>query len=156
MARRAGYCPLQVVCVSLARDVRVFAHKTKQDTRAVIRASTLEISASIILRTPVDSGRARNGWYATLDTPSTKIPKKTKASKNINAPGPDSNSARAISRATAVISDFGGNVYYLTNNLPYIRRLEYEAWSTQAPAGMMRVSAAEYAAVLREKIAALP
>jgi hypothetical protein len=30
-----------------------------------------------------------------------------------------------------------GDLYYLTNNLPYIERLEY-GWSKQAPGGMVR------------------
>ena len=139
------------------RDVLEFANRAKLNTRQVIRATTLEISTSIILRTPVDSGRARNGWYATLDVPSRQVPKKTKATKNINAPAPDSNSARAVKRVETAIADFGGNVYYLTNNLPYIRRLEYETnFSKQAPNGMMRVSVSEYRVVLKEKLAALP
>jgi hypothetical protein len=37
-----------------------------------------------------------------------------------------------------------GGVTYLTNGLPYAHRLEYEGWSTQAPAGMVRISALEF------------
>jgi len=125
-----------------ARDVRVFAKKAKLDTRQVIRAVTLEISTSIILRTPVDTGRARNGWRATIDKPSAVKGRKA-----------DPAATAALGTVRTAVSDIGGNIYYLTNNLPYIRRLEYEGWSTQAPAGMMRVSASEYAVALRKKIA---
>ena len=44
-------------------------------------------------------------------------------------------------------ADFRGDVYTYTNDLrtiPYIRRLEYDRWSPQAPSGMVRISAAEW------------
>jgi hypothetical protein len=36
-----------------------------------------------------------------------------------------------------------GDVVFITNGLPYIKRLEYESWSDQNPAGMVRVTLAE-------------
>ncbi len=36
-----------------------------------------------------------------------------------------------------------GDVIYLANSLPYIRRLEY-GWSKQAPAGMVRGTVGEF------------
>lgn len=35
-----------------------------------------------------------------------------------------------------------GNIYWLSNNLPYIERLEY-GYSKQTPAGMVRLSIEE-------------
>lgn len=43
-----------------------------------------------------------------------------------------------------------GGVMYISNGLPYARRLEYEGWSTQAPAGMVRVSAINFAQYVRD------
>ena len=43
-----------------------------------------------------------------------------------------------------VANDFkAGHVFYLVNNLPYIRRLE-QGWSQQAPAGMVAVTVSEF------------
>ena len=40
-----------------------------------------------------------------------------------------------------------GGVEYITNNLPYAERLEY-GYSQQAPAGMVRVTAARFRELL--------
>jgi hypothetical protein len=41
-----------------------------------------------------------------------------------------------------------GSVVYLTNNVPYIQKLEYDAHSRQAPNGMVRISVALFEGVL--------
>ena len=50
----------------------------------------------------------------------------------------------------ATVPELAGNVVYLTNNLPYAQRLEYEGWSKQAPAGMVRVNMARIADIMKE------
>ena len=42
-----------------------------------------------------------------------------------------------------------GDVFYMTNNLPYAARIEFDGWSTQASAGMMRIEVIETAAAIR-------
>lgn len=42
-----------------------------------------------------------------------------------------------------------GAIFYMTNNLPYAARVEFDAWSTQAKAGMMRIEVLETAAGIR-------
>jgi hypothetical protein len=42
-----------------------------------------------------------------------------------------------------------GAVFYMTNNLPYAARIEFDGWSTQASAGMMRIEVIETAAAIR-------
>jgi hypothetical protein len=49
-----------------------------------------------------------------------------------------------------------GNVWYLTNNLPYIARLEFDSWSTQAREGMVRISLRELDRSIDEQVANLP
>jgi hypothetical protein len=43
-----------------------------------------------------------------------------------------------------------GSVTFLCNALPYAERLEYEGWSKQSPAGMVRVSMARIDAIVSE------
>ena len=42
-----------------------------------------------------------------------------------------------------------GQVFYMSNNLPYAARIEYDSWSTQAKAGMMRIEVLETAAAIQ-------
>ena len=131
---------------SFGRNMKAWAAKVDAGVDQVIRAASLQVSAAIIKRTPVDTGRAKGNWQ-----PSINRVKAGQAQKTQTAPLStiDSEQMRALS---SVIAKSVGQVYYLTNNLPYIMRLEYQGWSTQAPNGMVRVSVLEFNAALRKAI----
>lgn len=46
-----------------------------------------------------------------------------------------------------------GDVVFITNSLPYSRRLEYDGWSLQAPLGMVRVTIAGLPAEFQRYVA---
>ena len=96
-----------------------------------IRAATSEVFSNIIQMTPVDTGRARGNWQCT-----------------IGAPFVGEDDTGSVMKANSVIPRRAGSVVYLTNNVPYIGKLEYDAHSRQAPAGMVRVSVALFEGVL--------
>jgi hypothetical protein len=79
-------------------------------------------------RTPVDTGRARTNWIATLREPS-------------NHSTPSTDVAAQMSASAQVISQFklDDGTIFLTNNLTYIQALE-EGHSRQAPNGFAKQS----------------
>lgn len=83
-------------------------------------------------------GRFRGNWQTSVGEPITAT------IERIDPSG-------AASTAD-VIAHMGGagKVTYMTNNLPYAERLEYEGWSKQAPAGMVRVSMARIDSIVSE------
>lgn len=86
----------------------------------------LEVLARLVLKTPVDTGRARGNWQVTLEQPARSIVnKESKTGKESIGEG----GARI-----AQLRDFG--VIFITNNLPYIEPLE-RGHSKQARAGML-------------------
>ena len=129
--------------MSFGSDMRKWAEKAKQGTDQVIRASLIDVSTRIIKRTPVDTGRARGNWTASLNGPNLTFDETSISESN------------AINSAAATSASAPGNVFYLTNNLPYIFRLEYQSWSTQAPNGMVRVSVIEFQQALTKAISEL-
>ena len=70
---------------------------------------------------------------------------------------PDKTGAGTISRGstTANTADATKPVYIM-NSLPYIREIEYGAHSSQAPAGMVRITAAEFVSYVANAVAELP
>ena len=96
-----------------------------------IRAATSEVFSNIIQMTPVDTGRARGNWQCTIGSPFM---------------GEDDSGS--VMKANSVIPRRAGSVVYLTNNVPYIGKLEYDGHSRQAPAGMVRVSVALFEGLL--------
>ena len=85
-------------------------------------------------------GRFKSNWNFSVGAPDGSTTESTQQARG---------AAEAQKAATGQI----GSVTYLTNGLPYARRLEFEAWSTQAPAGMVRVSVVEFDDYLRKAIA---
>ena len=116
--------------MSFSDDVASFAKKTGASIDETSRAIVLELFSSVVKDTPVDTGRARGNWQTSMGNP---------ASGTIDREG----ESGALSEISSEVSGFGaGKVIYLTNNLPYIYRLEFDGWSDQAPQGMLRKNVA--------------
>jgi hypothetical protein len=106
-----------------------------------VRATCLQLSASIIERTPVDTGRAKGNWQASIGRPELSV-----------LDTEDKDGSAALAKVRQQVQDAPGSVFFLANNLPYIRRLEYDAWSPQAPAGMVRVTVQEFEQALAKAV----
>lgn len=109
---------------------------------AVARAAAEEVARRVVLKSPVDTGRFRANWNLSFQAPDTS----TRDSSANDAP------ARAAAKLTQYRT---GQTIYITNGLPYAGRLEFDGWSKQAPAGMVRITAAEFPAIVRRAIRGL-
>lgn len=96
----------------------------------VVRKSTFDLFRSVTLKSPVDTGRFRANWNVSQGSPDYTITASTNAGR-VNA---------EVGKAARLPA---GGVVFLSNGLPYARRLEY-GYSKQAPQGMVRVSVVEY------------
>jgi len=95
-----------------------------------VRGTLFSLTSRVIKETPVDTGRLRNNWQSSIG----------RALKS-ELSGTDRSGAGAINRAAGIIGNMElGDTFYFTNNLPYAARIEYQAYSAQAPAGMLRVN----------------
>jgi hypothetical protein len=111
---------------SFEDQIRAWQVKTERKMTQVGRKVALELFRRVIYKTPVDTGRARANWQVTIGSQAT------------------------MSKATAASAGFkAGDTIYLTNNLPYIRKLE-EGSSQQAPAGMVALTVQEFAQVVNQ------
>ena len=122
-------------------DISKFIDKTSKTADAQVRKICLDLLTGIVLKTPVDTGRARANWFTSIGSPTSgTINFDADAGRGVAAPNQSAASIDAISKGSAAIAKATGNVLWITNNLPYIYRLEFEGWSRQAPAGMVRVT----------------
>mgnify|MGYP006999136535 CR=1 FL=1 len=113
-------------------DISRFIERTELAADVVIRKVCLDLFSDITMNTPVDTGRARANWFATIGAPS---------STTVEYSGsPASAGQGAIGDAAVAVSRATGNIFWISNNLPYIYRLEFEGWSNQAPNGMVRLA----------------
>jgi predicted short-subunit dehydrogenase-like oxidoreductase (DUF2520 family) len=100
------------------------------------RASILDLIGLIIEATPVDTGLLRGNFQASINAPVTS--KTDREDKTGDA---------VIAEAMANLGSLA-DIFFLTNNLPYAERIEYEGFSAQAPEGMVRISAARWAEIV--------
>lgn len=108
-----------------------------------IRKATIELFGSVIKMTPVDTGRAKGNWQCTIGSPATSSTNAIDGSSRQSLQG-----SKAYSDVVSTVPK-SGNVVWLANNLPYIRKLEYGS-SQQAPSGMVRINIQRFASILRE------
>ena len=124
--------------MSLELDIRRFAEKAGANAQQKVQKICLDLLSGIVLKTPVDTGRARGNWQASIGNPRTDTIETT-----------DPGGGKTITDGIEATGQAYGNVFWITNTLPYIYRLEYEGWSKQAPMGMARLTIEEVRRQLR-------
>jgi hypothetical protein len=116
-------------------DITKWCVGAKASPDIVLRKILTAMSA-VIIRTPIDTGHAQANWQLTEDSiPDGELEGTTPA---------DVSGKIAAAKC--------GHIHYFTNTAPYIWKLEYGGYaipgghktvggfSTQAPAGMMRIT----------------
>ncbi|AAT69477.1 gp81 [Alphaproteobacteria phage PhiJL001] len=118
-----------------ARRMRVLGRRVEVNGPEIARKAALAVDQAVVTSTPVDSGRARSNWIARVGGPAS-------GTREAFVPGAGgstgpANAQAAIVAAEGVIRTFDGEgEIHLTNNLPYIARLN-TGYSAQAPAGFV-------------------
>ena len=124
--------------MSFSSDVQKWAKATDTSMSKVVRGVCLSAVKEVVKRTPVDSGRLRGNWFATIGTPSRDT---TEAGERDIDP--------VVARAQAAISKAPGEQFWFTNNLPYAIPIEFGHSTVKSPEGMVRVTAENIRADMR-------
>lgn len=130
--------------------VSKFAKAAPEQANAVIRKSTLELFTDIIMDTPVKTGRARGNWQVSFGSPASGVLDERGDKESDNK----TSSPTAGVITDALNSDRTTSVIFLTNNLPYIKKLEY-GYSKKSPRGMVRKNLLKANATLLKNIMAV-
>lgn len=127
---------------SFSASIGKFHLKTMEKYIAVKRGAIVDLSTSIILQTPVDTGLLRGNWRLSLNkTSKTKHKSKDKSGQ--------ATIARIVQKSLRV----GLNTTaYLVNNLPYTIPIEYNGHSAKAPKGVVRVNLARWDDIVRANV----
>lgn len=131
---------------SFALDLSAFTAKAPKKVKQVVDKVTIDLLTKIVLRTPVGNptlwkrpppkgyvgGRLRGNWNTGIGSINTTFHPRSKDGR-----GPKFRALAALSARDPSMD------IYLTNSLPYAYRVE-NGYSTQAPAGMVRVTVTEF------------
>jgi hypothetical protein len=131
----------------------LLAGRLGRDVGRVVRKAALAADQAAVTGTPVDTGRARANWFASVGSPSSE----TREPIEQGEPGSDArgavNAQAALDQSQQPISRFVvgkgtlGSIF-LTNNTEYIGELE-AGKSMQAPEGMAQQAVEAAAQVVR-------
>ena len=118
---------------TFAKNIRKIGQNIPKNASAAVRTLALKINQTLILSTPVKTGRARNNWFASISVPSEEVTDK----KNYDPSG----AARIQENQSEINLVQPEQSIYISNNLPYISKLN-EGSSAQAPAGFVEAAVA--------------
>ena len=107
----------------------------------LIKKVAVDLGRKVVQGSPVDTGRFKSNWVYGNGT--------------INTATTDATNIDAMVGITAGVETWTpGAIIYITNSLPYARRLEY-GWSKQAPQGMVRLAVQDFKANVNSAAKAL-
>ena len=133
---------------TFALDVSKFVNKAKAAPVVVLKKIGVDLLRSTVMATPVGNpdlwqspapkgyvgGRLRANWNASIGTPDLSTSTVTDKS----------GTATIASGALIFNAANSERDLYIMNSLPYVREIEYEGHSSQAPAGMVRITVAKF------------
>ena len=140
-------------------DIAKFCEKAGANVEQVVQKVGADILRSVVERSPVGNprlwkskppagyvgGRLRANWNVSFNTPST-----------VTTTATDKSGGQTNARGLAILSGWKGQAeIYVMNSLPYVRPIEYTGHSSQAPAGMVRVTVADFQTFIAKAVAGL-
>ena len=114
---------------SFELQIKEFENMTAEKSELLFKKVCFDLSNSIIMDTSVLSGRARGNWQPDINSIQNDVLEVEDKSGNATV-------AKVASQTNNLKL---GQFFTLTNNLPYILRLEY-GWSKKSPNGMLGIN----------------
>ncbi|GDY37689.1 HK97 gp10 family phage protein [Acidovorax sp. NB1] len=124
-----------------AENLNKLCERAGARAEMVVRQTALALQSQMIERAPVDTGRFKGNFQCGLGLVNTTT----------TSP-PEKSGDGALSRTETVLSGWKpGQTIWLTNSLPYAKRLE-NGWSDQAPSGMVRLAVQNYGEAIKRAV----
>ena len=122
--------------VKFNQELEAASKKIHGDFKKFHKQVCLEVLKRIVLRTPVDTGRARGNWQTEIGRTASGV---------LSVEGSESSMTDfAMSGGISKLADIPAfSIVHITNNLEYIYYLEYDKRSEQFPEGMVEITLSE-------------
>lgn len=121
---------------SFGKRIQMVSKEINPNVEQLMKKVAVAVDQTVVMATPVDTGRARSNWQVGLNQEPEGVREPYVEGKEGSTGGP--NAQAAIDEARREISKYKrGQEINITNNLPYIERLN-NGHSAQAPAGFVQ------------------
>ena len=126
---------------NFALDISRFINHTNSNVDLVTKKIVLDVTRSVIRKSPVDTGRFKVNWqYGTGEMPT--------GTTDIHDESGQGTIAHIVGQ---VPQQAAGKLHFIVNNLPYSIALE-RGHSSQAPQGMVGLTITEYQALVQQAV----
>lgn len=127
--------------MSFSEQIAKFGPAVSKRVDSVRRGVVIKLFSAVILDTPVLTGRARGNWQVSKNQPlRNEIAREDKGGQ-----------APIAEVSKAALESTGDEPLFLSNNLPYIAKLE-EGYSGKAPEGMVRRNVARFGRLITVEV----
>jgi hypothetical protein len=127
--------------MGFAENLNKLCERAGDKAALVVRRAALELQSGMIEKSPVDTGRFKGNWACGIGGINTDT-----------SQPPDKSGQGALGRTAVALEGWRpGQTIWLTQSLPYARRLE-NGWSQQAPSGMVRLTVQAYSDAARKAV----
>lgn len=119
------------------RRINFISKKINENANQAVRKAALAADQVAVLRTPVDTGRARSNWVVSIGQP--ELDQVAFSGSDSQAGNEAAATVKALNQANQALSKYDIRLgpIYITNNLEYIIYLD-EGSSPQAPDGITK------------------
>ena len=121
---------------SFGKRIKIVGQTVEDNATKLVRKVAIAVDGHLVLSTPVDTGRARSNWQVEINA---------EAGGTVEPVSPQQAMAQA---AAKVATSRNGDEIHITNNLPYIGKLN-DGWSAQAPASFVQIAVLEGVQVIK-------
>lgn len=125
-----------------SKQIEDFTKNVEAAIDKSLQEIVIEIGSSVVMLSPVLTGRFRGNWQLTLGTPSN-------FSLNTYDPIGSATIAEIVQKAQFFTA---GQVAYIVNNLTYGPLIETGDHSRKAPNGVVRVTAARFLEIVEDAV----
>ena len=133
----------------LATRLRLRALQVRDGVDKVVRTAAIAVDEAVINKTPVDTGRARSNWIASIGAPTSETRQPFSPGVKLGL-GESANATAAKAEAASVINSRRfASAIFITNNVDYIGKLNNGS-SLQAPKNFVQTSVQEGAQRVRQ------
>jgi hypothetical protein len=138
-------------------DLTKVIERTKQNLDQAVRKTVMDLGTSLVMKSPVGNP---DMWQSPAPKGYTGGRFRANWEMHINQAGSeryevvDASGGASLNRiAAALSSGKAGDTFYITNSLPYARKLEYEGHSKQVPpAGMVGQTLVEFDGIVAKAV----
>jgi len=132
--------------VSFESDMKKIQKRFDKGLANATAATLLAVTTQVIKGTPVDTGRAKANWQASINRP---------ANGTVDSTDRSARGGKTVQAAIPVINQAVGKVYHLTNNVPYIGLLEFVPnYTKKTETGWVRKSVKNFNKILAKNLKA--